>query len=158
MSVLAHAAVNGAAGRVCPLDYTYAPSALARTPDFSCDVLYAIGGLYGNHAALKAIESLAAKEQALPALVFNGDFHWLDAEPDWFAEIERGVSAHRALRGNVETEISRAEDIGAGCGCDYPETVSEDVVRRSNGTLLELRAETPPGARARLRALPMHLV
>jgi hypothetical protein len=158
MSALAPAADDGVAGRVCPLDYTYAPSVLARTPDFACNVLYAVGGLYGNHAALKAVEALAAKEQAPPALVFNGDFHWLDAEPDWFAEIERGVTPHRALRGNVETEISRVEDIGAGCGCDYPETVSEDVVRRSNETLLELRAEMPPAARARLRALPMHLV
>ena len=97
-------------------------------------------------------------EQTPPTLVFNGDFHWVDAEPDWFAEIERGVSPHRALRGNVETEISRVEDIGAGCGCDYPETVSEDVVRRSNATLLQLRAERRQTGRARLRALPMHLV
>jgi len=146
------------AGRVCPLDYTYQPSTLARAPDFACDVLYAVGGLYGNHAALKAVNVLAAQERTRPALVFNGDFHWVDAEPSWFAEIERGVAPHRALRGNVETEISRLEDIGAGCGCDYPETVSEDVVRRSNETLLQLRAETPPDARARLRALPMHLV
>ncbi len=158
MSALAHAADEGAAGRVCPLDYTYAPSALAHTPDFVCDVVYAVGGLYGNPAALQVVEALAAKEQTPPALVFNGDFHWLDAAPDWFAEIESGVSAHRALRGNVETEISRVEDVGAGCGCDYPETVSDDVVRRSNETLLELRAGTPAAARARLRALPMHLM
>lgn len=156
MNVLAQD--GGAAGRVCPLDYVYPPSALARTPDFACDVLYVVGGLYGNHAALKTVLVMAAKETTPPTLVFNGDFHWLDAEPEWFAEIERGVSPHRALRGNVETEISRVEDIGAGCGCHYPATVSEDVVRRSNATLLQLRAETPPAARARLRALPMHLV
>lgn len=146
------------AGRVCPLDYVYQPSVLARAPDFSSDALYAVGGLYGNQAALTAVEALAAREREKQTLVFNGDFHWVDAEPAWFAEIERGVSPHRALRGNVETEISRIEDIGAGCGCDYPTTVSEDVVRRSNETLLQLRAGTPPDARARLRALPMHLV
>ncbi|HZQ12641.1 MAG TPA: hypothetical protein VFB31_07520 [Pseudolabrys sp.] len=146
------------AGRVCPLDYAYQPSLFARAPDFACDVLYAVGGLYGNRHALEAVNDLAARERHRPILVFNGDFHWLDAEPGWFAEIERGVSAHRALRGNVETEISRLEDIGAGCGCDYPETVGEDVVRRSNETLLRLRAQTPAAARDRLRALPMHLV
>lgn len=158
MSVLAQPTDNDAAGRVCPLDYTYQPPVLARAPDFSCDVLYVVGGLYGNHAALKTVLELAAKEQTPPTLVFNGDFHWVDAEPAWFAEIEHGVSPHRALRGNVETEISRVEDIGAGCGCGYPESVGEDVVRRSNAILLQLRAETPPAARARLRALPMHLV
>jgi hypothetical protein len=144
------------AGRVCPLDYVYRPSVLARAPDFSCGVLYVAGGLYGNLEAMAAIKAMAAVENA--ELVFNGDFHWLDAEPGWFADIERGVSPHRALRGNVETEISRIEDIGAGCGCDYPETVSEDVVQRSNATLLQLRDVTPPAARARLRPLPMHLV
>ena len=156
MSALAQSADDGAAGRVCPLDYIYQPSVLARAPDFACDVLYVAGGLYGNAEALAAIKAMAAKENA--ELVFSGDFHWVDAESEWFADIERGVSPHRALRGNVETEISRIEDIGAGCGCDYPETVSEDLVRRSNEALLQLRAETPPAARARLRALPMHLV
>ena len=158
MSALAQPADEGAAGRVCPLDYIYAPSVLARTPDFACDVLYAVGGLYGNLAALTAIKAMAAKEQTPPTLVFNGDFHWFDADPDWFIDIERGVAPHRALRGNVETEISRVEDTGAGCGCDYPENVSEDVVRRSNEILRQLRTEVPDMARARLRALPMHLV
>ncbi len=158
MSVLAQSANRGAAGRICPLDYTYQPSVFARVPDFSCEVMYVVGGLYGNHAALKAVLVFATKEQAQPTLVFNGDFHWLDAEPAWFAEIEQGVSLHPALRGNVETEISRAEEIGAGCGCDYPETASEDVVQHSNEMLLQLRAETPSAARGRLRALPMYLV
>ncbi len=158
MNAFAQSTNRGAAGRVCPLDYTYQPSVFARVPDFSCEVMYVVGGLYGNHAALKVVSVFAAKERAPPMLVFNGDFHWLDAEPAWFAEIEHGVSLHLALRGNVETEISRAEDIGTGCGCDYPEKVSEDVVQRSNATMLQLRADTPPAARVRLRALPMHLV
>jgi hypothetical protein len=60
----------------------------------------------------------------------------------------------------VETEIARAHDVGAGCGCAYPASVGEDVVRRSNEILIELRraAATLPGATARLAALPMHLV
>ena len=156
MSARAQPADNGAAGRVCPLDYVYAPSVLARAPDFSCDVLYVVGGLYGNHAALKTVLGLAAKEQTPPTLVFNGDFHWFDADPDWFADIERGVAPYRALRGNVETEISRVEDTGVGCGCDYPETVDDGVVRRSNEILAQLR--TAATGTQRLRALPMHLV
>lgn len=142
------------AGRACPLDYVYQPSVLARAPDFACNVLYVAGGLYGNLEALAAIKAMAAAENA--ELVFNGDFHWFDADPDWFADIERGVAPHRALRGNVETEISRAEDIGAGCGCDYPETVDDGVARRSNEILAQLR--TAATATERLRRLPMHLV
>ncbi len=94
----------------------------ARAPDFAAETLYVVGGLYGNLAALTAIEKLAAKERAPVTQVFNGDFHWFDADPDWFAAIEHGVAPHRALRGNVETEIARAADIGAGCGCAYPES------------------------------------
>jgi len=149
---------NQEAGRVCPLDYTYSPSVFARVPDFSADTLYVAGGLYGNLAALKSIERLATQERIYPAIVFNGDFHWFDAEPDWFAEIEQGVAQHRALRGNVETEIARPGDIGAGCGCAYPESVSGDVVTRSNEIITMLQAEAPPWARERLRRLPMHLV
>ncbi len=83
------------------------------------------------------IERLAAAEDA--PIVFNGDFHWFDAEPDWFAEIARRVARHHAIRGNVETEISRRADIGAGCGCAYPASVDEDTVRRSNEILIDLR-------------------
>ena len=146
------------AGRVCPRDYTYAPSVFAREPDFAADALYVIGGLYGNLAALSAIERLAESERVPPTLVFNGDFHWFDAEPDWFAEVERRVAPHRALRGNVETEVARNADIGAGCGCAYPDNVDADVVRRSNAILRQLRPHATPRARARLGALPMHLV
>ena len=147
-----------AAGRMCPADYAYAPTVFARPPDFATDTLYVVGGLYGNLAALGEIERLAAGERNAPAIVFNGDFHWFDAEPDWFAAIERGVARHRALRGNVETEIARADDIGAGCGCAYPEAVDQGTVQRSNEILATLRDAAPDAARARLRALPMHFV
>jgi hypothetical protein len=116
------------------------------------------GGLYGNLCALDEIERLAAHEHA--TVVFNGDFHWFDAEPDWFAEVERRVARHHAIRGNVETEIARAADIGAGCGCAYPASIDEDVVRRSNEILVDLRrtADAVPGSAQRLAPLPMHLV
>jgi hypothetical protein len=152
------APMETAAGRMCPADYAYPPNVFTRTPDFAAETLYVVGGLYGNLAALAAIEHLAARDAGAPALVFNGDFHWFDAESEWFAAVERNIAPYRALRGNVETEIARESDIGAGCGCAYPDTVGEDAVRRSNAILRELRAQTPTASRTRLRALPMHLV
>jgi hypothetical protein len=145
---------------MCPVDYRYAPSALARPAEFSADVLYVVGGLYGNLAALDALDALVAAESAPTTIVFNGDFHWFDAEPGWFAEVERRVCRHRAVRGNVETEIARRGDVGAGCGCAYPESVDDGVVRRSNEILGELRetAVALAGVRERLADLPMHLV
>jgi len=142
---------------MCPADYRYAPSALDRAPDFTADILYVVGGLYGNLSALKTIEWLACRERAPVTIVFNGDFHWFDAEPDWFAAIEAGVARHRATRGNVETEIARSDDIGAGCGCAYPESVDQGIVTRSNEILRDLRIASD-GKAAHLAALPMHLV
>jgi hypothetical protein len=144
------------AGRVCPTDYTYSPAVLNRAPDFTAETLYVVGGLYGNLDALREIARMAAAENA--TLVFNGDFHWFDAEPTWFADIEAGVSPHRALRGNVESEIGRDGDIGAGCGCAYPPSVDQGVVTRSNEILGELRDNADAAQRRRLAALPMHLV
>jgi hypothetical protein len=147
-----------AAGRVCPYDYRYSPRVFAQAPDFAADTLYVVGGLYGNLAALSVIEALAAKERAPVTQIFNGDFHWFDAEPDWFLRVERAVGPHRALRGNVETELGRVADIGAGCGCAYPESVAAEVVARSNEILSLLQTTAPSAARARLAQLPMHLV
>ena len=146
------------AGRTCPADYRYAPSVLDRAPEFAAEVLYVVGGLYGNLPALDCVERLADSEGA--TLLFNGDFHWFDADRDWFAEIERRIARHRAIRGNVETEIARSNDIGAGCGCAYPASVADAVVRRSNEIAIALRrtTQTLAGAAERMAALPMHLV
>jgi hypothetical protein len=155
---LVHAAPDSHAGRTCPVDYHYSPTVFDRPPDIATDTLYVAGGLYGNLPALDAIERLAGAESTTPTIVFNGDFHWFDAEPAWLAEIEGRVARHPALRGNVETEIARTADIGAGCGCAYPPDVDEAVVRRSNDILRELHATAPADARARLARLPMHFV
>ena len=72
---------------------------------------------YATTNGLKLQRDHIARENGPVTIVFNGDFHWFDTEPAWFAEIERGVARHHVLRGNVETEIARASDIGAGCGC-----------------------------------------
>ncbi|MEN3385717.1 MAG: hypothetical protein V7608_5761, partial [Hyphomicrobiales bacterium] len=148
-----------AAGRMRPTDYRYSPTILDRAPDLEASILYVVGGLYGNLAALKKIEWLACRERQPVTVVFNGDFHWFDAEPDWFVAIEKSVARHHAMRGNVETEIARAGDIGAGCGCAYPESVDDGVVTRSNEILADLRiAASNAGTTAHLAALPMHLV
>ena len=123
------------------------------------DTIYVVGGLYGNVQALEAIHQLAGRDAGAVRIVFNGDFHWFDVDDAGFEAIEREVSAHRALRGNVETEIA-AEASGAGCGCAYPADVSDAEVSRSNEILERLRetARRHPGSRARLAGLPMHLV
>lgn len=146
------------AGRTCPSDYWYGAQSLARNADFSAEVIYVVGGLYGNSAALDAIEILARAEDA--TLVFNGDFHWFDRSPDAFAAIHRRVLTHRALRGNIETELSRETDAGAGCGCAYPPEIDQDVVDRSNQilallsqTVAELKTVAAP-----MRDLPMTTV
>jgi hypothetical protein len=147
-------------GRSCPPHYGYSPRVFARTADIEADTLYVIGGLYGNVLALDAIERMAAQERGGAALVFNGDFHWFDAEPRLFAEVQRRVLAHTALRGNVETEIA-GDDDAAGCGCAYPESVPDEDVARSNAILARLRAvacDAGTDVRAALAALPMHAV
>ena len=148
-----------APGRTCPPSYGYSPHVFARAADFDAEVLYVIGGLYGNALALDVIEALATSESVAPTLIFNGDFHWFDAEPAAFAQIQRRVFARRALRGNVETEIA-SDDDAAGCGCAYPEAVPDDDVERSNAILERLRrtAGQVEGSRAALGVLPMHAV
>ncbi|HSN20631.1 MAG TPA: hypothetical protein VLS49_08135, partial [Usitatibacter sp.] len=81
-----------------------------------------------------------------------------DVAADDFAAVAAAVRRHRALRGNVETELAHDED-GAGCGCAYPADVSDAEVARSNEILERLRATAreAPELRARLGTLPMHL-
>lgn len=148
------------AGRVCPLDYCTDPAELARAPDIVADTLYVVGGLYGNAFALDAIEALAAAEPAPVTLVFNGDAHWFDAQPEALAELDARLARYPAIAGNIEFELARDVDAGAGCGCAYPARVPDDVVERSNAILLQLRAAMGARSpiRARLEALPKTMV
>jgi len=141
------------------LGYGYAPSAFARTPDIVADTVYVIGGLYGNAFALDEIDRMESLEGRLPVRVFNGDFHWFDADPRLFSSVQRRVLGHVALRGNVETELA-GEQNTAGCGCAYPERVPDEVVERSNRILARLRAIVAdlPGLRRQLLELPAHAV
>jgi predicted phosphodiesterase len=146
-------------GRSCPIAYRYPPAVLAQPASIHARVLYVVGGLYGNPYALDAVEALAATEAETPMLLFNGDFHWFDTDPATFAAIDRRVAGHRALRGNVETELS-GDDDGAGCGCAYPDSVDAGDVERSNRILQRLRGTALgfPQVRERLAALPMFMV
>ncbi|MDZ4336842.1 MAG: hypothetical protein U1A62_24500 [Pseudomonas sp.] len=143
------------AGRDCPLDYRLTRDAFGGEPLFDCQALYVVGGLYGNRQALAAVQRRVASEPHARA-VFNGDAHWFDRDLEIFQQIEQDISAHLALRGNVETELGRADDSGAGCGCAYPMTVDEAVVERSNAIQQELNntVQGLPRMAERLAARP----
>src|SRR5690349_6610675 len=68
----------------------------------------------------------------------------------------RGGS-HDAIRGNVETEIARSTDIGARCGCAYPDHIADETVQRSNEVIGALRvtAQALADVPDRLRRLPL---
>ena len=144
-------------GRSCPIAYRYGARSLARPAELVADTIYVIGGLYGNPFALAAALRLRAAEPDA-RLVFNGDFNWFDVDDASFVRINREVLTHRALRGNVETELL-ATDSAAGCGCGYPDYVSDADVERSNRimALLARTARRHPDLSARLVALPMTL-
>jgi len=145
-------------GRSCPLTYRYQPEALAQPAQLEADTLYVVGGLYGNPAALQAVLERANREPGgPPAIVFNGDFHWLDVDPDDFQAISETVLAHHAIKGNVEAELASNEDIG--CACAYPDYIGDDVVDRSNQIMTRLRATAAqfPELVGRLGALPRYL-
>ena len=145
-------------GRTCPLSYRYGAASLNRAADFSAPTVYVIGGLYGNPFALDALLALRDIEPDAQ-LVFNGDFNWFDIDDASFTRINTEVLAHRAIRGNVETELL-AGDAAAGCGCGYPDYVSDADVERSNA-MMGMLADTARRHRAlskQLAALPMNLV
>lgn len=115
-----------------------------------------VGSLYGNELALARVLELFERERGRKRLVFNGDFHWFDAEPSIFAQVQRAVLQHEATRGNVETELAApGGDDDAGCGCAYPDWVGDRVVERSNRILQRLRQAATAEQRAELAALPM---
>jgi hypothetical protein len=144
-------------GRACPLAYRYQPEALAQPPSLEADTLYVVGGLYGNLPALRAVLRRAEREPGGATIVCNGDFHWLDLDPDDFQAVSETVLAHHSTKGNVEAELASAED--TGCGCAYPDYVDDDVVDRSNQIMTRLRATARrfPSLLHRLGELPRHL-
>ncbi len=146
-------------GRTCPLAYRYRPEDLCAAPEtLDADVLYVIGGLYGNPYALDEIERMAREEERQGrsvALVFNGDFNWFNASDRLFRNINERVLKHTASLGNVDFELASPNG-GAGCGCAYPDSVDQGVVDRSNTIMERLQgiAAEHPDIQDRLNALP----
>lgn len=130
--------MNDKAGRSCPIRYQYGAAKIAQAPTTPCDVLYVVGGLYGNAFALNAIENLAAQETGEIRICFNGDFNWFNKSPEDFAQINQRVLKHDCILGNVEAELGEPLDV-ADCGCAYPENVDQGVVDRSNFIHTELK-------------------
>jgi hypothetical protein len=142
-------------GRVCPLSYRHGAGALRTAPGLRTEVAWIAGGLYGNLEALAAIEGRVAADGDDAPLIFNGDFHWFDTDPDDFRAVQQRVTAHVAMAGNVEAELA-APDAEAGCGCAYPDFVDDATVERSNRIIEHLRATAArvPGVTEALAALP----
>lgn len=144
------------AGRSCPLAYRYGAQALAQAPQREAEVLYVIGGLYGNRPALDAIETLAGGEAGVVTLCFNGDFNWFNVDDAGFCEINTRVLRHDATLGNVEAELL-SQSTEAGCGCAYPPSVDGATVERSNRIHSRLKHSSAkhPALVAALGRLPM---
>ena len=148
-------------GRSCPLAYRYKPESLCREPaHVSEDVLYIVGGLYGNAFALDEIEVMVRAEERhghRVKLVFNGDFNWFNADDTLFREINSRILDHTAILGNVDYELS-VPNAGAGCGCAYPEYVDQGVVERSNQMMgrLQVVADRHPDIQKKLSLLPRY--
>lgn len=144
-------------GRSCPLSYRHGPEALVTAPRRRAAVAWVAGGLYGNVEALDALLERLAGDPAGGGvcLVFNGDFHWFDTDPDDFRHVQDMVLQHEALAGNVEAELAEPH-AGAGCGCAYPDFVDDATVARSNRIIERLctTAGAIDGASAALGRLP----
>lgn len=152
------------AGRACPIDYKIPPDAFSKEAEITCDVLYVVGGLYGNPFAAKAIDDLVATDRSMGKgdvkVVLNGDIHWFDKTAENFADIESRISDYIPLVGNVEAELCRQEDIGVGCGCAYPECTSDDSVARSNRIhkMLSFALDQAPSLKESLIGRPSTIV
>lgn len=136
--------LQNSAGRFCPSDYRIDSKSFIRSSATSTlDVLYVVGGLYGNTEALQLICDAFEKEPCKnKGMIFNGDFHWFDVFATEFIAIENRTANYMRLRGNVETELARvlaSGDQDIGCGCAYPEEVGSREVEYSNKIIRQLQ-------------------
>lgn len=93
---------------------------------FMHQVLYVVGGLYGNPFALAAVEERSARERGSARILFNGDFNFFNVALSDFSTLNESISSrHMATAGNVEMEISSEHSGALGCGCGYPSYVSQ---------------------------------
>ena len=124
--------------------------------DTDCDVLYVVGGLYGNVAALEALEEGMERERRHGLHIevcFNGDFNFFNATSKAWARINQGVRAlGHATAGNVEREALKGD---GGCGCAYPDYVDAAFADRASAIVERLRdVSTDPDIAAWLSSLP----
>ena len=122
------------AGRTCPIDYHIVDDDFV-TVNLSDESFSVAGGLYGNRFALDELKRLRKED----VLVFNGDMHWFDKNYEDFLYVEEQTKDDLKIVGNVECELIRNDNIGAGCGCAYPSCTSDDAVERSNMIHKELK-------------------
>src|SRR5262245_58407549 len=101
-------------GRSCPPHYRYSPTVFATPAEVSCEVLYVVGGVYGNEPALDAVDAAFAAEAGAKHLIFDGDFNWFNIHPVLFERLNERVLRCTATRGNVETELGT---VGNAAGC-----------------------------------------
>lgn len=152
-------------GRSCPADYALDQMLFENTND-SCDLLFVVGGLYGNPFALYVMQHLHARASATGArvlTVFNGDVHWFDKNADNFARIESAVRQTPGfvlLSGNVEAELISDRAAAIGCGCSYPASVPDAAVARSNviHSMLKEELAARPDLTGPLRTRPRSYV
>lgn len=90
-------------------------------PVVEFDEIYCAGGLYGNPFALYEILNFINSSKC----VFNGDYHWFDADNFWFSKNELNLKEQILLNGNVELEL--CDKNSKNCGCNYPECVSVET-------------------------------
>ena len=146
-----------AADECSPAYVTSAQDLADASQDTDCDVLYVVGGLYGNVAALDALEEGIERErrQGLHIEVcFNGDFNFFNASTETWARINQGVRAlGTATAGNVEREALSGD---GGCGCAYPDYVDGAFADRASMIVQRLRpvASSNPDIAAWLSSLP----
>eukprot|EP00638_Chattonella_subsalsa_P013378 CAMPEP_0117803762 /NCGR_PEP_ID=MMETSP0948-20121206/16647_1 /TAXON_ID=44440 /ORGANISM="Chattonella subsalsa, Strain CCMP2191" /LENGTH=365 /DNA_ID=CAMNT_0005637071 /DNA_START=6 /DNA_END=1100 /DNA_ORIENTATION=- len=137
-------------GRSCPLSYRYTPSSLQTNHlTLNSEIIYVIGGLYGNPIALEHIlENIAAREERKPLLVFNGDFNFFNCQIDGWNLVNHVIQENGiAIKGNVEDVVSKKteKDFAEDCGCAYPSYVDDGTVQRSNIITSKLRTAAVHG-------------
>ena len=145
-----------AADECSPAYVTHAQDLADASQDTDCDVLYVVGGLYGNVAALDALEEGIARERRHGLHIevcFNGDFNFFNATSKTWARINQGVRAlGHATAGNVEREALNGD---GGCGCAYPDYVDGAFADRASDIVQRLRTvSTDPDIAAWLSSLP----
>lgn len=114
----------------CSIDYFLSKDWARHPKPVDEEVIYIIGGLYGNIFSVETFNRMAREEASAPLMIFNGDMHWFDVEYDDFMKVENNTHGIKLL-GNVEFELPTSPE-KADCGCNYPPDVDEGTVARSN--------------------------